>query len=186
MVVKLNYSEVYILTTAAATLSNWYYYQTSAYDPRGSIGGHQPLYYDQMSAIYARYRVERIDFNITFMTSSAFGHTGYLAASTSTTADTGVELLEERPWVARKTFNTGGGPANLKISILPWQVLGITKQRYESDDQYSATIGANPAIMAYIWPYIYSGSSSGGVNVDTRLEAVYHIKFFELTRPASS
>lgn len=184
--VVLPYTEVYSFVTTASTLQSWYYYQTSAYDPRGSLGGHQPLYFDQMSALYNRCRVDRVDYELSITSPSSTGHTVYFCAMPSATFETNVELLEERPWITRKQFNAGGGPAHLRGTILPWQVLGIPKSRYLKDDQFSATIGSNPTLMAYMIPFVYSGSGAGSTTVDIRVRFKYYVHFFELARPGSS
>ncbi len=184
--VRLTYCEVYSLTPSASTLSSVYYYQTSLYDPRGSVGGHQPLYFDQLAAIYSRYRVIGVDYNISVSTAGPAGGTLYFVASPQATFETSVELLEERPLVARTVYNGYGGQRTLKGHVTPWSVAGVSKQRYMMDDQYAATVGANPGIMIYMTPYLYVGPAGGAASTEMRVEFIFHAEFFELARVSSS
>ncbi len=162
------------------------YYQTSLYDPRGSVGGHQPLYFDQLSAIYGRYRVLGVDYNVSVSTAGPAGGTLYFMTAPTSTFETAVETLEERPLVARAVYNGYGGQRTLKGHVTPWQVLGVSRQRYMVDDQYAATVGSNPAVMAYMVPYLYVGPAGGSASTEMRVEFVFHAEFFELLRVAGS
>lgn len=184
--VSLPYVEVYSFTTSASTLASWFYYQTSAYDPRGSTFGHQPLYFDQLATLYSRCRVDRVAYEFSVSTPSANGHTAYIRASPTATFETNVELLSERPWTRQRYFNAGGGPITIRGIFKPWQVLGVTRDRYCKDDQFSATTGSNPTLMAYLIPYVYSGPQSGSVVIDVKLKLQIHVHFFELAQPAQS
>ncbi len=184
--VRLNYVEIVSFDTTASSLNSFWYYQTSAYDPRGSLGGHQPLYYDQMATLYNRCRVDRIDYEVTMTTPSPTGHMAYMVATNNANIETNVELLDERPFCVSKPFNAGGGPVVLRGSLEPHKVLGVTRQRYVNDDQFSAAVGANPVLMAYLTPYVWSGPNAGAVKIDLRVRMVLLVHFFELARVSAS
>ncbi len=184
--VKLTYCELYSFTPSASALSSFFYYQTSLYDPRGSVGGHQPLYFDQLAAIYLRYRVIGVDYNVSVSTAGPSGGTLYFMASPTASFESAVETLEERPLVARTVYNGYGGQRTLRGSVVPWQVLGVTRQRYMNDDQFAGTVGSNPAIMTYMIPYVYVGPAGGSALTELRVEFVFHAEFFELARVGGS
>ncbi len=186
----LSYSELNKLTCSAATLTSFYYWQTSLYDPRGSAGGHQPLYFDQLSAIYSRYRIDAVQYEVSFDITDAGSATavsgyGYLAAQKIATFDSDVELLEERPYTNRKAISLYTGPTIMKGRLLPHKVLGVTKQRYMNDDQYTATVGANPTLMMFMTPYVWNQGSTS-YSTSFRIKLTFECTFFELTTVAKS
>lgn len=187
-VAKLRYVEVFYVTTTANVLQSFYTYQTSAYDPRSNLGGHQPYYFDQFAALYQRYRVDRLDYRITFATDSAVGHFYYMACSSTATPEgsTAVELLEELPFVKRSQGNAGGGPRTIRGTLEPHVILGVPKLKYQTDDTFSALVGSNPVNMAYLTPYFWSGPTAGDAKLHIRLELTFTTTFFELARPGQS
>jgi len=48
--------------TAAGLLSNFMYFANSMYDPEYAVGGHQPIGFDQMTALYRNYSVLKSTF----------------------------------------------------------------------------------------------------------------------------
>lgn len=174
---RLNYAEVVTLSLAASTLGTFYYYQTSLYDPRGSVGGHQPLYFDQLSAIYSRYRVDGLSYAITVSSNTGNGGFCLVRAQPASTIETNVESLCERPQSNSTVVTVYGGPITLTGSFKTHEVLGVTKQKYLDDPNYSAAVGSNPALMAYLIPYFYTYSEATTFNI--KMEMTFHCTFFE-------
>lgn len=187
----LSYSELNKLTAPAATLTSFYYWQTSLYDPRGSVGGHQPLYFDQLAAIYSRYRVDRVMYDISFDVTDAGTYMsgvsgyGYLAAQKVATFDGDVELLEERPYTNRKAISLYTGPTMMTGTFIPHKVLGVTKQRYMDDDTFSSVVGSNPSNMMFMTPYVWNQSSTA-YSVSVRIKLSFDCTFFELATVSKS
>lgn len=186
----LSYSEVNKLTAPASTLTAFYYWQTSLYDPRGSVGGHQPLYFDQLAAIYSRYRVDKVHYDVSFdvldaAAMSGVSGYGYFAAQKVTTFDGDVELLEERPYTNRKAISLYTGPTMMKGTLIPHKVLGVTRQRYVDDDTFSAVVGANPTNMMFMTPYVWNQSATA-YSVSVRIKLSFECTFFELSTVAKS
>lgn len=51
------YNEIVEISTTAGSIGNYQFSANGLYDSNYSSGGHQPLYYDQMSALYDHYTV---------------------------------------------------------------------------------------------------------------------------------
>lgn len=66
---KLNITHKYVETGehtfAAATYYTFFYKCNGLFDPRDAIGGHQPLMYDQMAALYNHYAVTKSRIKVT-------------------------------------------------------------------------------------------------------------------------
>lgn len=188
--VTLNYAENNVVTVNAASLSSWYYYQSSLYDPRGNLGGHQPLYFDQLSAIYAYYRVDRMDYTATFdiiqgNSLNCVSGIAYVLGQKLPTFQTDIQTLEERPYLARTAISMYSGPKTIRGRITPHQLIGIPRRKYEDENDYSATVTANPGMMAYLVPYIYNASSAA-YSCHVRIEIKYHCTFYQLFPVSSS
>lgn len=147
---KLKYCETdQSISVAALSVSN-YTYQTSLFDPYTPAGGHQPMYFDQWSAIYQGYRVFGIGYRIqlTRLNDSAGSLTLLVRHSPSSTADTSSVTARERKNVryvpvAAGTTRTITGYMSLA------RTLGVPKKSIY-DNIYSATTSANPSSMAYL------------------------------------
>lgn len=57
MLMAHKYVEPLLLSAGAGSLQNFNYACLGMFDPRSAAGGHQPLYYDQMAALYDHYVV---------------------------------------------------------------------------------------------------------------------------------
>jgi len=126
--------------------------------------------------MYGYYRVDRIDYSITFGCATGNTTTAYMREQPTSTFDSAVETLSERPLVKKTVFNVYN-PRTIVGSLIPWKVLGIPRRKYEDDPNYSATCGANPTLMAYLTPYFYPLVESPTVTHDVKL--VFHCVFFQ-------
>lgn len=54
---KLLYCDVITMSSALGAVADWVYRMNSLYDPDYTSTGHQPQWYDQLSAVYDHYRV---------------------------------------------------------------------------------------------------------------------------------
>ncbi len=181
--VALLYSEVFVMSAPASAVSMNHYYQTSLYDPRGSVGGHQPLYFDQLASIYGRYRVDKVDYVVTLSVNTGNGGVVYTRPQPNTTYETAVEALNERPDVRMTSINVYQ-PKTIMGSFHPHRILGVTRQKYKDDPNYSAVVTANPNIMAYLFNYFYTFTEATQYNVSVTLK--FHSTFYEYQTVAQS
>jgi hypothetical protein len=64
--VTLKYTELLTLSMATTVGNQQTMRLNSIFDPNSAVGGHQPYGYDQLAALYNRYRVLRTRWRITF------------------------------------------------------------------------------------------------------------------------
>ncbi len=147
--VTLKYLENYtntVLTTAGAQ-------QTmninSIFDPNRTGVGHQPLYFDQYSALYNRYRVLNTRWKITFGNTTGTYNVvvlplnGLLVASVA--GQTTYETACEQPRAVYKIVpGNGGYPVTISGAISLSALNGCTKTEYLGDDRFEAQISASP------------------------------------------
>lgn len=103
---KLQYCDVLDLTAVAGTPALYQYRLSSLFDPDLTSIGHQPMWFDQLAAVYTRYRVLGAKITVTFIPphvndTEANDKGPYLVGITtsesSTFASTSYEALLENP-----------------------------------------------------------------------------------------
>ncbi len=177
---RLKYADLFQLATAAST-GNFGAEQrfrvNSLYDPDYSGTGHQPYGYDQISNLYNKYRVDRVWFKIIFTTP---GSAADVLCAASISPGTSAALATFAPAVPLEWPNTMVGHLSssgerkvVLTGTIDLAVLcGVPRHKYESEDSYSAAVGANPSQVALLSFAVasFSGSASQATSVLCELE----------------
>jgi hypothetical protein len=150
-----------VLTTAA---SNNVFRLNSIFDPDSAVGGTQPYGYDQLAALYNRYRVLKVRYKITFLASTA----GYAIAvvpsngalNPAPTDVTSLSAVAMNPWGKLVIYALGAKPPVVSGTISLNVLGGVRSAEYLADDRFEAQIGANPAEVISI--NIGTANPSGG------------------------
>ncbi len=121
----------------------------SIFDPDRTGVGHQPYLYDQMAALYNRYRVLHCFWKISYANNTGSYNAVVLpvnglintAITTSATYETAAEL----PFSTYKLVpGTGGFPVVFRGGIALNKLNGTPIIEYMSDDRTEAQVGASP------------------------------------------
>lgn len=119
----------------------------SLYDPDLTGTGHQPRGFDELAAIYSRYRVYGCAVKITSVISSGVAGTAYLCVqpyplnSTSNPSS----FLEAQEIVNSRIIPISDSRKNVFKAYYPSHVaLGVTKREFMNNDDYSAAVTTNP------------------------------------------
>jgi hypothetical protein len=149
MYVTLKYTES-VTTSVATTLgSNSVFRLNSIFDPNAAVGGTQPYGYDQLAALYNRYRVLKTRWKVTFEASTA----GYNALVVPTngalnappadlTSFTGSAMV---PYSRFVIYALGAKPPIVSGKVDLNLLGGVSRVEYLTDDRFESQIGANPA-----------------------------------------
>lgn len=156
------------------------------YDPEGSIFGHQPLYFDQVSPLYHQYCVIGAKIKCTFSTigGSNVGTTGlgYIHA-TGTPSSANFLALCERPTAKTVVVPANGGKGSVTMKWSAKKNFGTNPM---DDDEFQGTASANPVEMQWA---IFTAGPAGETNdsqVDAFIEAEYLAVWNELKDVAMS
>lgn len=186
----LKYASTTTKTLTSGVTSIHQFTCNGLYDPDISGSGHQPMYYDQLMAIYNHYTVLRSRFRVTPMITggvtdpvmlTVFVNDGGSATNTSTQP-----FNLERQGAKFMQYNPGVGFAP---SYLPLSWSG--KQSFGGDlldnDDLQGTVGANPVEQQYFnidtfCPFLLS--STAGVILLVQIE--YDVCWEERTTISSS
>lgn len=160
--VCLKYNE-HVYATPAAISYNYIFNLNGIYDVNQSGTGHQPLYRDDLSSIYNRYRVRYVRYEIT-ISNLGTPCRAVVVAHNNATPPSSVETAIEHPKVKFALVNavTNGGKTQHKFRGL----IDISKLLGEklTDDRDQAVFGSNPLNIAYMTLML---SSQTGTNINS-------------------
>jgi len=173
-IVKHRYVTNQLLDLNSVPLVNVQYSATGMFDPQISVGGHQPLGYDQWSLFYNRYHVlgckAKITFNFGESTGSKPLVVGIYPLRYGATVGTSVQAIMEQGLSRFKMVNSSpGGGADNQFTLVNKL---STKQFYDQKDSKDNTISygamntANPnsQIIWNIFAGTYDESSGGSAS----------------------
>lgn len=175
-VVKLRYSGAIVLLPNAGDRYNWVWRVNGLYDCDITGTGHQPLGYDQLSAIWTTYQVTGCKFKAVCVPVNTPPET-MITVGTYITTDTAVassaDAAREQPTWQGKTFASmyteagmTAGPITLERYIDMASAVGLKKVLYEANPDNTALVGANPAnwVNCNLTAMETTGNASGSVN----------------------
>lgn len=190
--VKLKYTEFLTWTQTLGTLSSNIYRGNSLFDPDLTGTGGQPYLFDQWSALYNNYRVHgcKVRFEMTGNGGGVFNcvRMGITPSTQSSTfGASGQELIQEQPRSKWRMWNMGAasvGQGIVKHYISTRQAIGLNKAG-ESDQDYQATVTANPAKQWYFhcWCYTPDGNT---IAASSSITLTYFAEFYNRAAPALS
>lgn len=191
---KLRYCDAYNITinTSGGPLTGIWsqVLQTSLYDPDLTLTGHQPMYFDQLAAIYAKYRVYGIGYHITFCntnTSQLMPVVILHTPNSSVVSTSNWNLIEEQTGSRKVVI----GPSSSKPTVVKGYIsiartLGISGVDVRTDPNFEAAINSNPARMAFLHLYASSLNTSAGNIMNVNMRLTYYCEFSNLAQSSQS
>jgi len=188
---KLRYSDLGALSfTGLGTPVYHQYNLNSLYDPDRSGGGHQPLGFDQLAALYNRYRVYGCKWKIYF-TNRDTSYQCEVAAQSRPNSSVALDMstIWESPYIKKCILGVeGSGQANKTIfgysSIA--KVFGVPKLQVKTDDGFAALIGASPAITPILTLYMQNQTTTTSAVVAYRVVLEFLCEFYDRALLSSS
>lgn len=179
-ITKMKYSE-FISTNANG---NYAFNLNSIYDPNRTGVGHQPYGFDQLAALYNRYRVIACGFrlHIAAGTGTSGQQSIQLAALPSNEPQTVLSISEwrENPRCKYICQNAGAATQYLTGKVYIPSLVGRTRAQYMADDRYQALTTGDPQEAAVLNICTAGGADAtvGGSGVQVVLE--YTVEFFDI------
>ncbi len=184
MYVTLRYTETVQFSNLTTVGSQNIFNLNSCFDPNRTGTGHQPYGFDQLAALYNRYRVLKVKWTIVFGPTSnlpvycvVVPVNGLLA--TNITGVSSFESACEVPFAWSNVVPNAGTASHLthRGGISLNRLNGVTKTEYLADDRFEAQVTATPieVLTLYIGIYNANGSTvANGVLVTIDYEADFH------------
>jgi len=185
LVVKLKYTDQYSFSGAAPAAQVWRV--NSLFDPDLTGTGHQPRYFDQLSAVYGQYCVKRFAVKLTCINTGAKGMFVTALYCDSNIGTFSQPQLAEQRYSVTKVLDVPTGVSRAVLS-LPWvSVMQIQGQEeLESDPNNYQGVGQNPTDVVYC---IFKALSDDAVTASTleiQADVEFEAVFKELSPPAPS
>lgn len=182
--VKMCYFDTIALTQTAGTGVVQQFRLNSLYDFDYTNVGHQPYYYDQLTPMYATYRVYgvKIDYEYTCDSGAGVPLESQIVfratpdGTTPTASPLGFAVESERPFSLNRMYSSGGQPCTGTLKYSCRQILGMSKGQYNDDDKTAAAVTTNPATVPYLNVVAISTAASS-VHL-LRVKATFFCKFF--------
>lgn len=182
-VTRLDYTDQFDVVCTSGVLSVYSFNSNSVYDPDQTGTGHQPLGFDQYAAQYNRYRVLRMDYDVTFgnpaVSYSSFRCT--IAHVNGSTVPSNPAMFEV-PYSRQGVVSTYGPALRLRGSF-DLTILNSDPPKYRVDDRYSALVTGNPAEVMYAHLAIMPNATA---TIRVHVKFVYHVEFYDIETPGSS
>lgn len=154
------------------------------FDPNVTGTGHQPLGFDQMMALYKRFRVHssKIKVSLVYQTQ---GTQMSITPSQSAAAPASMAVAMEQPYNKYTNWYAGiGTGAQLENDISTREITGI--ESINQDDQFAGSSTASPARLWY-WVLnteVFDGSTAGILRVNVCID--YYVELFDRVSLAQS
>lgn len=186
----LPYADTFTLTTAAAgTAVSKYYSMNGCYDPDPALGGAQPMWFDQFTAVYDRYTVLRARAKVTFMvaagtTTANIGpwSCGVITDRNTTSASTNPAVLIEAQNSNAKHLSGDYKEVVCTATYSPWTSLGKTSW----DDSIAGSVSSNPGSGWWVGAWAATYGTTGATDVRCVIEIQYDVRFFSVNDNAGS
>ncbi len=182
-VTRLDYTDQFDIVCTSGVLSVYTFNSNGLYDPDQTGTGHQPLGFDQYASQYNRYRVLKLDFQVSFG-NPAVSYSSYrctVAHVNGSTVPSNPAIFEV-PYSKQGVVSTYGPALQLRGSFNLTK-LNSDPQKYRIDDRYSALVTGNPAEVMYMHLGIMPNASA---TIRIHVKLVYHVEFYDIETPGSS
>lgn len=180
----MRYSDVYTFGSSATPAAQ-VWRANSLFDPDLTSGGHQPLYYDQLTAVYNEYLVFKFDISLELINQASSSVIAVLMFSDSNISANTVEELTEGRYSKHTSVGPGTGMGRAKLfGTMSMSKLHGQRNLDSDPNQYSA-VGSNPTDVGYC---IFKCASTDGTNVNLYVRAVlrFVVKFKDAYEPNES
>lgn len=193
LVTTMRYSDIITLTSAAGAVTSNVFRMGSLFDPDSTGTGHQPYYFDQLSALYNNYVVLKSTLKVQF----ALQPNAIATAQPSGPSIVGIATDDDGTLVAtpstileipgsKSVFigNATGGNniRTLSVDYIPERDLGLSVD----DDTVGATVSSNPSQNWYGVPFFAETGLASPSSVLCKVEIVYLVRFKKIKNPAGS
>lgn len=182
---QLKYTEYRAISLAAGNAYNstYTYRANSLFDPNFTGAGNQPLYYDQLSQIYRRYRVTGVSLDLTVVNLNSGNPVSLCidANSSSTTPFSALVTSMQGTDASRLMQITSEGGDNILryrrfYSIAELQ--GVKPSAIFNENNFSADITASPTSIGYIH-FLFESLNSTTSTVELIPTFTYHCEFYQ-------
>lgn len=184
LAMRHKYAELTVLTSTAGSLATYVFNANGMYDPNTTSTGHQPMYFDELAAIYNHYTVVSSFIKLTVTTGSSNNNAAQvvLALDDDSTATGNINYAAESNRSVVKTLATAQNTALVLTSRFDSRVFGPNPL---DNDQLQGSSAANPT-EAMHWIVSINSLNGGTTACNIGCEIWYNAVWDELKTNAGS
>jgi len=177
---RLKYTE---LVTLSYTGTNKYYQfnLNNLNDPNRTGSGHQPMGYDQLSSLYDKTRVHGCAYEIILSNTNA-AYQGEVVVQLRPDSDVAAsfeDAMEAAYRQYRCLGSEGAQPVTIKGYVGLAKLFGISKATLNTDSDFIAGIGGNPANQACLTIWAQNTATATAIEIVARVNLTFYAEFFE-------
>lgn len=189
LAVTHKYATIVDYNVATKTLTRNTFKCNGMFDPDDRLGGHQPLYFDQLTPIYNHYVVLKSKMKATFLQSypNQTSNPECIVAvttddDTSTTSnyETMVEIAPP------KQVKALGANQPSTVVMCPWSASKIFGSNPLDNPRLQGTSASDPTELSHYTVSVFNQSGVGPAYVSVLIELQYDAVWFELKTPTGS
>ncbi len=171
----------------ATTYGQYTFRGNSCFDPDETGIGHQPMYFDQYSEVYSKYKVISSRISVTAANYNAAASAVIVVVPSSEIITiTSYAIAMEQPYAKRTELlpvsTRGGVQSSLRSGIRTQKILGLSSAQFASED-YSATTGATPSS---VWYWNIAAFDISALSVRLVVDIDYRVIFYDRKAPSLS
>lgn len=184
LLTKLKYHSRFSVAYVSGVPQDYQFRLNSIFDPDQTSTGHQPYGFDQLSSIYARYRVHKTKFSVEpFVATSPGCLEMTLVCNNSANAIVTLDQAGESSNSRTIQCNLYQGSKALKGSIGLAYLNGETTAQYAANENTQAAVSANPAEVLNLH---ICGVVDQSVQVIYSVTLEFEVEFFDQFQLAQS
>lgn len=175
---KLVYSEQVQFNTTTGNIVNNTWSGNSVFDPNVTSTGHQPYFYDQLTAVYNSYIVYGSKIEVHASTNNATDSRMVVRPAIPATAVGDMDLECERPGAICKNVCNGARETHIKMYRSTNRVYGTQKKK-DLDENFQAASNANPNNRWYWLTAVQATDELSTTAVQATIKVTYYCRFFD-------
>lgn len=144
------YAETSAISSAAGVINYQRWSANGMFDPNPAVGGHQPMYFDNLSAVYDHYTVIGSMCKLTFIPTTASPPAGYVGVfiddDNAMTATSINEVMEQTTGQFKACAVGNNEPS---VFILKWSAKRFFSKDPLANTSLQGTSAANPTEQSY-------------------------------------
>lgn len=176
---KLKYVENIVLQSVAGAITRNVFSPQNCFDPNVTGTGHQPMYFDQLTAVFNKYKIHdakiKVSFNVlTETAATSIFAAGIIGGAGQTISSDPQTNMEDNHGVSTILNGRNGntGQKTLYLTYSPMRDLGISV----NDD--TLTTDVTTGAGTYFWNvWAADLNASGTTNMVASVEIIYDIEF---------
>lgn len=180
MVMKHKYFETFDMTNTAGAPAYYSFYLNNMYDPNYTSTGHQPMYYDQMTALYDHYVVIGAKIKVTFQHAATTNTTQNIAIYQNDDGTIGPSYASLHEQSKGKWTTLATGQTNPRTLTMGWSAKKSFGGSILSNANLRGEVGSGPSETQFCSIGIFPSNLSSTQTTNCQVEIEYIAVWFEL------